>query len=109
MQSFRKLRYMSSETSVQFIVQLSLSIWLFKWGPIFSKEYTEGGIERKIRLASIDPIIYYYVKLIINILGLLSSAYGTINQTLHNEILHIRKNTNRTNDFYKSNAKPVKK
>jgi hypothetical protein len=47
-QRFRKLRYTSSETSVQFILQLSLAIWIFRWGPILTKKDIEGEIEQQI-------------------------------------------------------------
>ena len=109
-QNFRKLRYTSSETSVQFIIQLSLSIWLFQWGPILTQEDKNGKMEQiKFKETYFDPIIYYYGKITLNVLGVLSSAYGTINQTMFTENLHVRKHSKRTSDFYKSTAKLIKK
>ena len=48
-QSFRKLRYTSSETSVQFILQLSLAFWHFKWGPLLTQEKIEGKLNEKYK------------------------------------------------------------
>ena len=58
---------------------------------------------------SIDPLIIYIGKITLTVLGLISSAYGTISQTILTENLHLRKNTKRTTDFYKTTAKLVKK
>ena len=59
-QNFQTLRYTASETYVQFILQLTLTIWLFLWGPILTKKDIEGKIEQTIQIGLFSRITFDY-------------------------------------------------